>query len=223
MSLHPISHRWPASAATAVVALAVAGAVFAANPSKEKIALTGAGNARAKAEVLLRSDFGTGWSGGFKKPDLTSTLPCSYHPKQTDNVLIGAAETRWDKPTTVEIDSEAQVLRTPAMVRRDWQRSVVAPQILPCLRQALQKSLGSKLVSVRRVAFHRVAPYTRAFRFLAKLKTGSGTVSVESDFLAMGSGRSEISLTLTAFGVSGVSLRAEELRLARVLARRARQ
>jgi hypothetical protein len=35
------------------------------------------------------------------------------------------------------------VLQTPAMVRLGWQRSVVAPQVLPCLRSGLAKQLGA--------------------------------------------------------------------------------
>jgi hypothetical protein len=226
MSFHAISHRWPALATAAVAALVVAGAVFAANPSKEKIALTGAGNARAKVEVLLRSDLGKGWSGGFKKPDLAAALPCSnYRPKQSDLVLIGAAETAWDKQAAAEIDSEAQVLRTADMVRRDWLRTVLAPQVLPCLRQGFKRSLGkaAKLVSFRRVAFPRVAAYTAAFRLVANVTTPSGSVPLEVDLVAMGAGRNELTLTASGLAAAKVSLRATELRLARVLARRGRQ
>jgi hypothetical protein len=207
-----------------LVVLVAAGAVAAANPSKEKIARTAAGNARARAEVLLRSDLGKGWSGGFKKPDLSSTLPCSYHPKQSDLVLIGAAETRWDK-MPFDVDSEAQVLRTAAMVRRDWRRTVLAPQVLPCLRQSFKKSLGTsaKLVSFGRVAFPRLATYTNAFRLLANVNTPSGPVPVEIDVVVMGTGPNELTLAASGLAAAKTSLRATELRLARLLARRARQ
>ncbi len=43
----------------------------------------------------------------------------------------------------VEFDSEAQVLQTPAMVRLDWQRTVLSPQVLPCLRSNLKKHLSA--------------------------------------------------------------------------------
>jgi hypothetical protein len=210
-------------AVVVVVALVAAGAVLAADPGKEKIARTPAGNARARAEVLHRSDLGKGWAGGFRKPVLDSPLPCSYRPKQSDLVLVGAAETTWHKQAS-EIESEAQVLRTAAMVRRDWRRTVIAPQVLPCLRQAFKDLLGSqgKSISVRRVAFPHLAPYTRAFRFSAEIDSGSGTVPIESDFVALGAGRSELSLTLSASGAHKAALRAETLRLARVLAHRIR-
>jgi hypothetical protein len=207
-----------------LVALVVTGAVLAANPSKEKIALTAAGKAQARAEVVRRADVGAGWSGGFKKPDLSSTMPCpNYRPKQSDLVLVGVAETSWRKQT-FEIDSEAQVLRTAAMVRRDWKRTVLAPQVVPCLRQGFAKALGSKgkLVSFGRVAFPRVATYTRAFRVVAKVKTPLGSIPVEIEFLAFGTGRNELTLTLTGPKAARTALTHTEARLARLLARRAR-
>jgi hypothetical protein len=201
------------------VALVAAGVALA---DKARIARTPAGNARARSEVLLRSDLGKGWSGGFKKPDFSSGLRCSYKPKQSDLVVIGAAETMWDRPTTYEIGSEAQVLRTAAMVRRDWRRTVIAPQVLPCLRKTFTEIVGSsgKVLSVRRVAFPHLTTYTRAFRFLATLGTGSSRERFESDFVALGAGRNEVSLTLTAAGGNASWLRTQELRLARVLAHR---
>ena len=204
------------------VALVAAATVPAGNPGNEKIARTAAGNAQARSEVLHRVDLGKGWSGGFKKPSLSSTEPCSYRPKQSDLVLVGAAESTWSRPLAREVESEAQILRTPAMVRRDWRRTVTAPQVLPCLRQGFKKALGpqAKSVSVRRVAFPRVATYTRAFRIRATVESGAGAVPIEIDFVALGAGRSEITLTASAIGPDRASLRTESLRLARVLAHR---
>jgi len=205
-------------AATAGIALVAAGAVLADNPNKVKIARTAAGNAQARGEVLRRSDLGKGWFGGFTKPDLVGLQGCSYRPKQSDLVVIGAAETAWDKPTTYEFDSEAEVLKTAAMVGRDWRRSVIAPQVLPCLRKVFKKAVepGGKVVSVRRVTFPPVASLTRAFRFVAKFAEGR----FESDFVAMASGRNELALTLVSSGGKVTWLRAQELRLARLLAHR---
>jgi hypothetical protein len=210
--------------AVTVVALVAAGVALAADPSKEKIARTAAGNAQAKAEVVRKADVGSGWKGGFKKPDLSSSMPCTtYSPKQSDLVLIGAAETTFSRPA-LEVDSEAQVLRTPVMVHRDWQRTILAPQVVPCLRQGFTKALGAhaKLVSFRKVAFPRVAPLTRAFRLEANVATQFGPVPLEIDFVAMGSGRNELTLTLSGPTVARSSLHTLEVRLARALAGRAR-
>jgi hypothetical protein len=208
-------------AVAASVALVAAGVALA---DKEKIARTAAGNAQARAEVVHRADLGSGWSGGFRRPVLNVAEPCSYHPKQSDLVVVGAAQSTWNSPA-YEIDSEAQVLRTAAMVRRDWRRTAIAPQVLPCLRQSFKKLLGShgKIVSVRRVAFPHLAPMTVAWRLRAKIKSPSGgTVPFESDFVALGARRSELSLNLSAVHASQAALHAEALGLARVLAHRLR-
>ena len=208
-----------------MVALVAAGAVLAANPTKEKIKLTAAGKAQARAEVVRRKDLGAGWSGGFKKPDLSSSFSdCSYRPKQSDLVLIGVAETTWQKQVLV-VDSEAQVLRTAAMVRLDWRRTVTAPQVQPCLKREFAKSFGSsgKLVSFRRVRFPRLATYTRAYRVVADVKTALGNVPLEVDFVVFGAGRNELNLGLTGPVSAKAYLRRNELRLARVLVKRVRR
>lgn len=173
--------------------------------------------------MVRRADLsGKNWSGGLEKPQFSSGLRCSYKPKQSDLVVIGAAQTTWDKPTTYEISSQAQVLRTAAMVRRDWRRTVIAPQVLPCLRNTFKAYVGSdgKVLSVSRVAFPHLVKYTRAFRFLATLGTGNSQELLELDIVLLGAGRDEVSLSLTSAGGNKAWLRAEELRLARVLAHR---
>jgi hypothetical protein len=208
----------------ALLALAVAATVLAANPSKEKIRITAAGRAQARAEVVRHADVGAGWSGGFKKPQLSSTLPdCRYQPKQSDLVLIGAAETTWQKQALV-IDAESQVLRRATMVRLDWRRTVTAPQVQPCLKREFAKSVGpgGRLVSFRQVAFPRLATYTRAYRAIADIKTALGKVRLEIDLVLFGAGRNELTLSLTGPAPAKSYLRHNALRLAHLLVRRAR-
>jgi hypothetical protein len=203
--------------------LVAAGVASASSPTKEKIAYTAAGQKQAKAEVLRRTDLPGQWSGGRRKPDVSSTLPCSYKPKQNDLVLIGAAETDWQQPG-FQVSSEAQVLRTATMVRHDWQRTVLAPQVVPCLRQGFEKSLGSTatLVSFGRVAYPHLAKLTQAFRAVFDVKSGSTKVPVEIDVLGLGSGRSEITLTVTGLVADRSTLHAEEAHFALRLAGRIR-
>jgi hypothetical protein len=206
-----------------VAVLVAAGVALASDPAKEKIAYTSVGQAKAKAEILRQLDLGQGWVGGTRKPDVSSALPCSYQPKQDDLVLIGAAESDWREPG-LEIDSEAQVLRTADMVRSDWQRTILAPQVVPCLRDGFRKSLGSSgtLVSFGRTSFPRVASLTQAFRAVIKVKQGSSSVPVEIDVLGLGAGRNEITLTLTGLVAVRKELHTAELRLARKLTSRMR-
>ncbi len=204
-----------------VAALLLAGAAAA---DKEQIRLTAAGQKAARAAVMQRADLGgaAGWTGGAKKPDLSPGTGCAnFRPKQSDLVLIGAAETVFKHPG-VEFDSEAQVLQTPAMVRLDWQRTVLAPQVLPCLRSNLKKHLGAseRLVSVGRIAFPAVAPYTRAYRTTIDVTTAAGTTRVFVDLVLLGRGSTELTLTTTAPLVAAPAVRGAELRLARLLVSR---
>lgn len=209
--------------AAAIVALIAAGI---ASAERQPVRLTSAGQAAARAVVVTRADLGTSaaWTGGARKPDLSSTSPCpGYQPKQSDLVLNGAARTTWQSPG-IQIDSHAQVLGTGRMVELDWQRSVRAPQVLPCVRYGLAKKLGSsvRLVSIRWVPFPRVARYTAAVRALLDARTPSGTVRVMSDIVLFGEGRTELILTVTAPLAAQASVRQAEIRLARVLASRIR-
>jgi hypothetical protein len=211
------------------VAAAVAASFAAASVAdKEQIHLTKAGQAAARAAVLRRADLGTapGWTGGARKPDLSSTPPCpGFRPKQSDLVVNGAAETVFKQPA-IQFDSEAQVLQTAHMVKLDWQRTVVAPQILPCLRSAAAKAAGTSahVVSIRRMAFPRVATYTNAVRILLDVQTSASTtpVKVFVDLVLVGRGRTEITLTTTAPLLANTAVRAAEVRLARLLAGRVR-
>src|SRR4051794_27543799 len=132
----------------AAVTFALLGALIlavAALADKEQIHLTAADQAFARATVLKKADLGTigTWTGGSVKPDLSTALPCtSFQPKQSDLVLTGAAETKFKQPG-IEFDSEAQVLREAQMVKLDWQRTVIAPGLLPCLRSVFAKSSSS--------------------------------------------------------------------------------
>lgn len=208
--------------AVVVVLLALAGTAAA---DKEKIQLTKAGQAAARAAVVRRADLGpaSGWTGGAKKPVLTQTLPCPYHPKQSDLVLIGAAQTVW-KHAGLQFDSEAQVLQTPAMVRLDWQRTVLAPQMLPCVRSELVKGLGTsaRLVSLKALAFPRLASYTRAYRALVDVRAGTGSIRVMIDLVLVGRGRTEITLSTTAQAAASPFVLPAEKRLALLLLSRVR-
>ena len=128
--------------------------------------------------MLRRSDLGSasGWSGGRIKPDLSPGPTCpNYHPKQSDLVLTGAAESSYRR-SGLAFDSEVQVLQTARMVRLDWQREVLAPGAVPCLRRDLTQKLGSsaKVVSFRKISFPNIATYTAAFRGLISVSVLGG-------------------------------------------------
>ncbi|HXY81799.1 MAG TPA: hypothetical protein VEH55_10555 [Gaiellaceae bacterium] len=221
--------RLLAALTVGVIALALTEAAASGagkgGPGKETIHLTAAGQAAARAAVLTQPDLGTapGWTGGPKKPVLASTLPCRYQPKQSDLVVVGAAESVWQN-AALRFDSEAQVLQTPEMVRLDWQRTVLAPQMVPCLRTALSKPLGAlgRLVSFRRIDFPAVATYARAYRVVVDVKTSTATVPLMVDLVLVGRGSTEITLTTSAPLANQPVVSAAEIRLAKLLLSRTR-
>jgi hypothetical protein len=207
-----------------VAAMAVAATAGAAGaPGVEQVHLTAGDQAKAKTAVVTRADLGPGWTGGARKPSGPSTPSCgSWHPKQSDLVLTGQAESAFKQPG-FEIDSEAQVLQTAKMVALDWQRTVVAPQILTCLRQKIAQAAapGEKLVSVGRVAFPHVARYSGAVRVVIDVTVSGSTLRMRYDVILVGSGRTEITLAFTSPEAAAATIGPAEVRLARLLAARA--
>ena len=218
-----------ALATLTVAALALVAATAAepasAPPSKEQIRFTRADQAAARAAVLRVRDLGSsGWSGGAVTPDLSSGPSCAgYAPKQSDLVVTGAAETAWHR-TGLELRSVAQVLKTRAMVARDWQRTVADPRAVGCLRGAVTKGLTSseRLVSFKRLAFPRLATYATAYRALIDVSAQGSHARVLADLVLVGRGRTELTLMIAAPAGAAATIAAADARLARALLARVR-
>ncbi len=217
-----------ASVATlCALVFATAAAASTSGGGKQQVHLTAADNAAARHVALRKADFGgaPGWSGGTKKPDLSSSGPrCSnFHPKYSDLVLTGVAESEFQN-SGVYIDDEVQLLKTAPMVKLDWQRSVLAPGLLSCLRSYLAKSAPAhaKVRGIQKLAFPRVAQYTAAFRLVLDVTASGTTASMLIDLLLVGRGRTEITLTTVAPYEARGPVKSAEERLARVLVARIR-
>jgi hypothetical protein len=212
------------AAALGLVA-ATAAEPASAPPSKEQIRFTVADQAAARAAVVRLGDLGSsGWKGGRVKPDLTSGMACpGYRPKQSDLVLTGAAEASWQR-TGLDLRSVAQVLKTRAMVARDWQRTVTDPRAVACLRGAVTKGLTSseRLVSFRKLAFPRLATYAIAYRALIDVSAQGAHARVLADLVLVGRGRTELTLMIAAPAGAGATIAAADVRLARTLLARVR-
>jgi len=178
------------------VSAVAAGAAFAATGEKEQVHLTKADQAAAKRAVASRSDLGSGnWTGGFSKPDLSQPAGCAnFHPKQHDLVITGAAEADWSDQG-LQLDTQAEILKTRAMVAADWRRTILAPGAVSCLRSRLLKQLGTvTFVSFRRVIFAPVATNAEAFLMLVDVKTNTGKVRVAVEFVAIAHKRTELTI-----------------------------
>jgi hypothetical protein len=206
--------------------LVTAVAAGAGRGERPKIRYNAADQAAAKATVVRRADLGTGvWKGGTTKPDLSPAPTCAnYHPKQSDLVLTGAAETTWTSGAQVYLDSETQVLRSARMVLLDWQRTFKVPGALQCFRRVLGKALGSqaKLVLFKQVSFPHIARYAARFRLILDEKAGGRRLRYVGDVVVVGRNRSEITLTTIAPVAKQAAVAATSLRLAHALLGRAR-
>src|SRR2546422_2051308 len=137
----------------------------------QQIKLNAADMAAARRSVIELGHFdgAPGWKGGPKKPNLSSPTPScpkyNYHPKQSDLVVTGAAESVF-RGQGVYFDSAAEVLQDQVMVSNDFVRSVWAPGSLRCLGHYFAKGLrpGQRLLSFRRIRFPRVAQFVAEFR-----------------------------------------------------------
>jgi hypothetical protein len=174
----------------------------------------------AAAAVIQRNDLGWGWTGGPRKPDLATSSCPGFDPKESDLVVTGAAESTFTLGTR-EFDGRVVLMRTPRMVSLDWQRSIPAPGWLPCLRHSLA-TLGGvvRVVSARPIAFPHLALRTAAFRGVLVGPVGK-TTRYRVDYVVLSQGRAEISLFSFAPETAKPSAWATEIRLARLLVKRA--
>jgi len=202
-------------------ALVTASAALAAGPIVRHNAMD---QAAARAAVLKASDLGTGWTGSVKtvaKPEPLSCPP-SFVPRQDDLVVTGHVESSFQKQG-VAIGSEVALFETAQMVRNDWSRTI-RPQVLSCLASVYRKGAvsGQKLVSVRKVAFPRVAPLVAAYRVSSTVTQQGQTIPLALDLVFVGKGRSEISLTFFYPQQAQATLVPAERRIAALLVRRVR-
>jgi hypothetical protein len=164
-----------------------------------------------------RPRLGLVWGRAKARPAVSYQLP-GYEPRQTDLVLTGAAEALFQRGGLI-LQSDAQVLKTRAMVAKDWRRSVTDPRALPCLRYLFTKQFPSnwRLVSFRRIAFPRLARYSAAYRMLIRVRAQGRSIRIVLDQVFVGRSRTELTLTGSAPAAARATISAAEVRAARVL------
>jgi hypothetical protein len=213
----------PAAAVAAVLVLAPA-ASAGGGPIRTK--LTKADQAAAAAAVMQRGDLNApkGWKGGPLKPALAPSAPCAgFRPKQSDIVRTGVAQSIFSSPQGISFDSEAQVVRTPGMLRADWRRTVLAPQVPICLRARMLREIAASkrtFVAFGRLSFPKVTPRTVAYRVIYDDRASAGKVRRFTDLVFVGKARTELFVGTTA-PLSQVSYvaPAEERLVRRLIAR----
>ena len=144
-------------AAKPLLAAALIGLVFtstagAAVVDAPTVRITPADQARARAALLRRSDFGAGWLGGPIKTSPLSPPNCpGFDPKESDLVVTGHADARYTTPG-FELDQDVQVMKNAADVQTDFARSV-SPKLARCLAYQLAKLKNVLAVRVVQMPF----------------------------------------------------------------------
>lgn len=193
-----------------------------AQADRIRVHLTPTAQATARATVLTQTDVGASgnWRGGIKPIDLATIdsepAGCNYHPRRSDLVLNGAARSEWTYiPQVATVRSEADVLQTEAMVSRDWQRGVVAPQERSCIPASLAS--GQRLISFGHLAFPRLVARTVAFRAVVDTPVSGRMLRISAVLVVFAVGRTEVSLAVGAPSANWSFISHTALRLARIL------
>jgi hypothetical protein len=215
-----------AALAAVLLAFVAASGASAGATDRVHVSFNAADLAAARVSVLRRADLGAdgGWTGGTRKPDLSSTMKCAgYAPKQSDLVVTGAAEADY-RNVGLQVQSAAEVMRTRAMVASDWRRTVTDPRAFTCLRTMLARTLpsGEKLVSFAHLTFPHVAQYAAAYRAVIGVSGAGQNAQVVADIVVVGRSRTELTLSVEAPARARTGLVAAEARLAKLMLARAR-
>ena len=219
-----MTRRTTSALAASALALVSASSGFAGD-GKQQIKLNKRDQAAARAVVIRRIDLGSsGWQGGAVKPDLSASPNCpNFHPKVSDLVVTGAAQTAFQR-SSLEFGSVAEVLQTRRMVRLDWRRSVVPRAAVPCLRRTLANGLpaAARIVSFARVPFPHVGTRSARFRGVIRIDVFGRTTRLVTDIVITFRSRTEITLNAAGPSSAARSISAAEVRLARALVSRVR-
>ena len=227
--------RFSLLVAVSVAALTVA-AVAAARPTHRTIGdsaaqstkseqrhYTAADQALARSVVLKVSDLGSAssWRGGISPAETSQPRSCpNFHPRQSDLVITGDVQSDFTQVTgSLQYHDEAQIMRNSKMVRLDWNRNVVNPAAISCLRTFFVQNLvaDQHFVSLTRIPVPHFATYTAGYRALVDQNGVRNMI----DVLFVGRDRTELTFETSAPYADHTKVEQSELRLAKRLIARA--
>jgi hypothetical protein len=201
-------------------------AAAARDPWDPRTKIRTADQAKAKATLLTRDDLGAAWSGGPRNPISFKAPTCpAQRPNDGDLTITGHAESVFSNGNGgIQIDSDVEMFPTEAQAKARFVRFMQA-KLFSCLKYDLAKSLGGvtgmTFLKPTRVDLPKVAERMGAFRVPILVKSGSQTVTVDADFIFLGVGRAQIYVNVIAPSVQEEQLPGFELRVAKLLVKRA--
>jgi hypothetical protein len=218
------------------------------SPDDYTIKLNARDQAAARAVSLHRADLaalkdlaGIGlepaakWENVPGEPTLSSdpATPQACRAKQSDLALTGAALSTFTNQqiglAAVALSSQVQVLQSADMVRLDWQRQVMRPNLMACARQSLLRDLKGpnfKLRTFKRINYPRGMRYPYAYVATVDQRENGTRTAMAVELLVQFKGRTEVILTGSALSAKAEIAEAELIlfihKLAPVLVGRAR-
>jgi hypothetical protein len=198
-----------------LVALVVPAAAVADHLDPQK-RFNPADQARARAMLLRTSDFPASITTSAPGPN--THITCDVL-SESDLTLTGEARSRIFENTPFSFHiSLSQVYATEVQSRTSWRRGTSSAG-LRCVRETFRRDAvraNVNFVSFDRLPFPRLAQQSVAFRTVGRTRG----VRIVSDLVLMRHGRGQAALQFTAVGKQVP--KAEELRLARLVAERMR-
>jgi hypothetical protein len=217
---------WRSLALGAIAAGLVVSAAWARDPWDPVTKIRAADQAAAARVVLTQADLGPGWTGGARKPTSFKAPTCpAQRPNDGDLTITGHAESLFSNGNGgIQVDSDVEVFRSERQARARFVRFLQS-KLVTCLKYDLAKSVGGSGVTflkATRLSFPKVADRTAAFRVPIAVKSGGGTVTVDSDFIFLGIGPTQIYVNVIAPSIQEAQLPDFELRVAKLLVKRVR-
>jgi hypothetical protein len=217
---------WRSLLLGAVLAGVLAATALARDPWDPHTKINKADQAAAAATVLTQADLGQGWAGGALKPVSMKAPTCpAQRPNDGDLTVVGHAESNFHNGNGgIQVDTDVEMFPNAKQAAARFNR-FLQPKLFSCLKYDLSKSLAGAAnvtyLTVKRLDFAKVAERTAVFRVPIALKSGGKTVVVYSDFLFFGLGRTQIYVNIVAPSIQEKQLPDFELRLAKLLVKRA--
>jgi hypothetical protein len=211
----------------ALSALVVTGTALA-DPLDPKVKYTARDQAAAKAALLVQSDLSPAWTNrSTAEPSSLKAPICpQLRPNYSKLTITGHAESVFDNGNGgFQITSDVEVWKTAKQAEQHM-NALLKPALPTCIRYSLFRSIGqSETVTLLKTKIRKLGKFADvsvSYRVPIAIKVGSKSVVVNSDFIFLRKGRTEIYINVTAPSTEPAQVDEFEARIARTLAARIR-
>jgi hypothetical protein len=170
---------------------------LAAPGDAEHRAITARDQAWAKRINLTLRDLPAGFRQGAQRPNGSGGLTCSgFTPDLSRFTITGEASSRvFAHADGVVVFSAAEIFRSASDQRGDW-AATARREALPCLREVLQRSIGTsgRVGSASLRPAPRLGERTISLRTTMAVSANGANVKVWLDVLAVAQGRGDATL-----------------------------